>query len=730
MNVSRLITSALVATIAAPPLLSCKSDGGTASPAIPQDVSAIVFLQRAPRNDGVGNVFDYTSFVPGAQLVKLSPPAADGQRTVLTNHAMFSGCDIMSWDLSFDAQTIVLSARLANEPHYQLFVMNADGSNPHPITDGPYDYVYPIFLPGRRVLFTTSKSVEAGSPQFQDEYERQTTAQVGTINLDGTGETLGPRNVSHRVAPALMPDGNVLYTEWRHLGDINDGHLRFMNADMTGMREAFGGEGRGTSNSYLKARHVDTTKAASGRNIHRIVTVATSRDRTLQSGKLLLVDLQETEKQAIVTDLTRQVPADRQPSDTGIGRYYDAEPLGDPRAQKPHFLVSWADGPVESELLAMAATKPNFGLYVFEWDGKDGRRYPLYDDPAMWDVMARPLKARPEPNVTPSPAAADEKSFVVGALNVYESSVFPNLPPGSIAKVRLMEGFSSEEGFPDMFGLTEFDGQSRYGEVPVYPDGSFAAKVPANVPLHMQLVDKFAMSAASEDIWLSGRAGEQRFCGGCHEDRAKTTLISPGSIEAVQRGPLDLDRPRAERVSMDFSYEKVRGVPWDLALQKIFDAKCVSCHDGTPKPGNRSFTVTDMTLGTTQTFTFDLRGQAVKLLVGERNDYDYPASYVSLIGLGMELGENQVTITTADGLPLPTFVAPGSAKGSLVIQKLNPPQRFPTIDMGIRAFPGTAHPADVAPELALTADEYYLLILNIDMGAQFFFRENRPGKAP
>jgi hypothetical protein len=27
----------------------------------------------------------------------------------------------------------------------------------------------------------------------------------------------------------------------------------------------------------------------------------------------------------------------------------------------------------------------------------------------------------------------------------------------------------------------------------------------------------------------------------------------------------------------------------------------------------------------------------------------------------------------------------------------------------------------------LTPDEYYLLILNIDMGGQFFFRENKDG---
>ena len=54
--------------------------------------------------------------------------------------------------------------------------------------------------------------------------------------------TLGARNVSHRVSPALLADGHVLYTEWRHMGMVNDGHLRMMNTDMTGMREAFGGE--------------------------------------------------------------------------------------------------------------------------------------------------------------------------------------------------------------------------------------------------------------------------------------------------------------------------------------------------------------------------------------------------------------------------------------------------------------------------------------------------------
>jgi hypothetical protein len=56
---------------------------------------------------------------------------------------------------------------------------------------------------------------------------------------------------------------------------------------------------------------------------------------------------------------------------------------------------------------------------------------------------------------------------------------------------------------------------------------------------------------------------------------------------------------------------------------------------------------------------------------------------------------------------------------------LNPPQRFPS-DKTVRAFPELAkvHPTDVGGQ-ELTADEYYLLILSIDMGGQYFSRENK-----
>jgi hypothetical protein len=696
------------------------SGSQSSAPVLPADVQAIVFLQRVERNSN-GNVFDYTSFEPGGRIVKLEPPAADGKLTVLTSDPMFDGADFMSWDLSFDAKSIVFSAHLAGADKYHLFTMNLDGTNIRQLTEGDNDYVYPIFLPGQRVLFTTNRNVEADTPQFKDEYERAVTAQVGTINLDGKDLQLGPRNVSHRVAPTLLPDGHVLYTEWRHLGNVNDGHLRMMNADMTGVREAFGGElsapppgMTGGTNSYLRARYVGPS--ADGVSA-RIVAIGTSRDRTLQAGKLLLADLGKSEATSSFADLTRSVPGDRQPSTPGVGRYYDAEPVGDSPGAK--FLVSWADGPVESEILSLGNTRANFGLYVFDVGSET--RFPLYDHPHYWDVQARPVKARPEPPVTASPIQGT--SFVVSAIDVFNSSLGTIPKEADIKdkyKVRLIEGFSGEEGITT-FGTTEFDGQSLFGEVPVQDDGSFAARIPANVPVHMQVVDKFAIAVANEPVWISGRAGEQRTCGGCHENRANPSSILPGQIQAILRGAPDLDVARPQRVSTNYTYGNVRGVPWDKALQPIFDAKCVSCHDGdASKPGNPSFTVTDTTAGTSQTFTFDLRGQKVDVMVGARMTGDFTASYLSIMGLGELIGDNVVMY---DVKP-PVRANPGDAAGSAVIKRLNPPQRFPAVDTQVRRYTGAVHPVDVGGA-ELTPDQYYLIGLSIDMGGQFFSRENK-----
>ena len=200
--------------------------------------NAIVFLQRARRTDA-GDVFQYTSYLPGAHLARLSPPTADGQLVHLCcdQDPAFAQADISDYDLSFDAREIVFSAKLSDSTTYGLYTLTLDHGTIEEIpTDPNRDYVEPIYLPGDKIRFMTNDVVEAGAAQHRCEYERRTTLQLGVINRDGSGQILGPRNLSHRVFPTLLSDGRLLFTQADHLGPQNAGDLMIVNPDLTTAR--------------------------------------------------------------------------------------------------------------------------------------------------------------------------------------------------------------------------------------------------------------------------------------------------------------------------------------------------------------------------------------------------------------------------------------------------------------------------------------------------------------
>ncbi len=701
------------------------------------NVDSLIILQRPKRND-MGDIFQYTSYLPktpsgtNARLVKLEPPTADGVQTTIccNNVPGLENVDISGYDISFDAKQIVFAGKLSANTNYGLFLLTlADGSVEQIPTDPGRDYNSPVFLPGDKIMFTSNAVVEAGAPQHRDEYERGVTLQLGTIGTDGMNEQLGPRNLSHRTFPTLASDGRVMFTQWDHLGPQNAGHLMFANQDMQALREGFGKEGTGASNSTLKAQEI-----APG----RFVAIATSRNRTIQAGALVDIRLGapvtdakgnvsapdgQTEANATYRDLTADVPHDNSPSAETVGRYYDAFPLN--AKDKPDLLVSWSDGPVESGVLGTAGLQANFGVYLY--DTQRNQRRPILDDAEMWDIFARPLQTRTAPPITGSATDASlGGKTMLGSMNVYQSSL-KTFTPGSIYGVRISEGFSSEEGFPEMFGSTMFEGMATLGVSPVRADGSWLATVPSNVPLRVQNIDTFGMSIFSEPVWFSGRPGESRVCGGCHESRSETVTINPGITDAFAFGATAMygDTPRDNRKSMtDFSRDKIMGVAWDTVLQPIFTAKCISCHNGTPGPANPSYTITDPALGTSLTWTFDLRGSAVPPAFAELGgDSAFTMSYLSMAGLDMEAIEEGNLMITGD---YKVYLNPEDARNSLAIKKLNPVQQFPNQNSGVRAFPTAPHMTALG-QTDLSADEFYALILAADNGVSFFARENNPG---
>ena len=709
-------------------------------------IPSIAYLSRAPAE--TGNVFEYLTGGGNDNLFTLTPPTASGVKVNLTK---WTNASINAYDVSFDAREMVFSAEAPGDDHYHIYRVGVDGSNPCDaalgkvsqgpcqITSGAYDEAYPIYIPSGRIFFVSNKNVEGSEvPQFRDEYERATTAQAATCQLDGSDIVLGPRNVSHRVSPTLLSDGRVAVTEWRHLGDTNEGDITILNQDLTNNREGFGREGKGLTNSYLRAKEVSPGV---------MVAIGTSRDRTFQSGKILQINLggtdvtQQSEAHSSAIDFTPEVPGDRTPSFKGVGRYYDVNPVGD--LSKNQYLVSWSDGFVEEETNSMAKAPPDFGIYVFNSASKT--LTPVVNEIGTWETSPIALIKRNEPPaLAGSFNAQGTASTLLAAINVYDSTMFPNLTPGTVKKVRITEGFSSEEGFPNMFGLSDFDGQARLGEMDLSQDNSFKALIPANTPVRIQLIDKYGMAVpasgspgggnASEPIWIQGRAGEARVCGGCHEDRTKTISIAPGSSTLQAMGAVAMDYvglTRQQRTSTDFTADKIMGVPWDKALQPIFDAHCIDCHDGSAGAANPSYTITDMTDMTTFAHTFDLTATPETINAGEMV-YTYSASYISIMGPQMAFEEKAITVTG----DLSVYIDPGNASTSEVIKRINPPARYPNVDLTDRAFAGMpVHPAEIAnynghngadAKYVLTPDEYFVLEMSADNGGQYYSRENKP----
>ena len=153
------------------------------------EVDSIVFIERQARMGGMGDIFQYNSYVAGAKIVKLSPPTADGERTVICcdQESGYEGMDIIDFDLSFDAKTIVLSGRPSQDQKYGLFLLDVESGDINQLpTDPGSDYVYPTFLPGDRILFATNGVVENAFEHVFVDIEEADADQV----LDAAREQL------------------------------------------------------------------------------------------------------------------------------------------------------------------------------------------------------------------------------------------------------------------------------------------------------------------------------------------------------------------------------------------------------------------------------------------------------------------------------------------------------------------------------------------------------------
>jgi hypothetical protein len=725
-------------------------------------VSSIIFITRQHTvtsgqgtsvdvAGGNGQVLDYERYVPGGSLNVLSPPRPDGVLKNITDD--FKTADFNGADVSFDAKQVVFSMKRDAQDRYHIYTAQltpgGDGKfEIHQKTGGDRDDINPIYLPGGRIAFVTNEMYTAMGTRA-DEYEHgRVVTQLATISVDGgdADRRLASQNLSHTVAPWMRHDGKIGYSRWEHLGGVNDVKLFAANPDGTQML-AVGGQHGKPSNALFSVREYQP-------NV--MIGIATSRNRTIHAGALVKIDSRNAtdpvcmdpvraasteanghacldEENTQFEVLTPDVPTGNGPSP--VGRYREPSVLPDGR-----ILVSWADGPV-NDLSEQSITPPDFGVYIYDPATKKNQL--IFNDRNAWELNALPVVARNEPPVIGDLVSKNQDPGTpvrIGSVDITKTSLKETIKGGQFGdglaldaalkratKVRVIEGFSSEgaKGVT-MFGLTMDEGAAILGEAQVYADGSWLAEIPPYLPVHLQPIDQYGMAIRNQRLWIQGMPGEDRRCVGCHEQRSGigAPRLGQNPTVAEQRQAESFFQPIAERTEMPWALDIVKypGSTAKNVVQDILTKKCATCHSGgagDPFAG-QTYTVTSTmpATGASQAYTIpylDLSDRPITVMY-DRKVATYPSSYVSLFfPATMEMGMGNAKPT---GNVPPKWAIVNDARESALMKKLNVKGPDGSFAYGNP----TMHPEDKG--MTLTDEERLTIIRSIDVGGQFYSRQN------
>ena len=511
--------------------------------------------------------FGKSAHVPGAQIVKLSPPTPDGKLTVLTED-FFSAEEP---ELSYDGKKFLFAGQRTADDGCEVWEMSIDGSGLRQITKDMANVCSPYYLPDGRIVFSSTRHVAMTPERRRDEYDRDHSRLAHRCNADGSGVEQISFNISSDSEFIVMRDGRLLFQSWQHHGmrHHTSGASAFftMNPDGTGFIDFWGNQRGGFR---WKQREMPDG---------RIVFIDSTFHHCYGGGQLGMITPGDPNDPQTLEVLTPKV-AVYSPKSEG-GRYRDPYPTQDNR-----LLVVWSPQPAWSGYLNEAGETVQYGIYWFDLETKEVAA-PIYNDPMYQALNPIAIEPQPVPRIIPDHDIDMEKtSGTLLCLNAYLGQLDKEamINPGQIKKIRVIEGFGIHDEdpffrtFPPGIGYSSFGSSSNsisnfeqkrvVGEAPVAEDGSFYVEVPADTVLHWQTVDEQGMALQDALTWAWVRPGERRVCLGCHEQRTMIPDLNAVPLAALQ-APVNLNTPAEKRETIDFRRD----------LTPIIDAKCAGCHN-------------------------------------------------------------------------------------------------------------------------------------------------------
>lgn len=440
----------------------------------------------------------------------------------------------------------------------------------------------PHYLPDGRIVFTSTRQrrtgailLDEGRPQYaaQTEDDREAAFVLHVMTPAGADIRQISFNQSHDLYPAVLPDGSIVFTRWENTLGRNGMHLYRVRPDGTEMALLYGANSHASGSDDGTVQFLRALPLTDGTLLTQLVEF----EPPDFGGDLIAIDTEDfLEMDQAVVESNKPGPGQNQASVNDVrtddqpspgGRFTAAWPLWD---GTDRLLVNWTQcrllenneiRPCTPQKLAdptATAATPLYGVWIY--DPQTETQLPIVV-PAEGEMIAESVAARPRP-LPPvlfdqtgvegfDPALAAQGVGVIDIRSVYDLGGVDTANPdiATLADPGLTVAVDRPARFlratrivpqPDndvrnvpntAFGPNRGLGMREIvAYAPIEPDGSVRIKLPADLPLALEVLDaRGRRTSWRHRNWLQLRPGETVKCQGCH---AANTGMSHGRSEA------------------------------------------------------------------------------------------------------------------------------------------------------------------------------------------------------
>ncbi|MEZ5566535.1 MAG: hypothetical protein R3F24_13985 [Gammaproteobacteria bacterium] len=432
----------------------------------------------------------------------------------------------------------------------------------------------PHYLPDGRIIFSSTRQrqskavlLDEGKPQFEADNENRNEPAfvLHVMNADGSDIHQVSFNQSHDMDPTILANGQVLFSRWDHAAANNEINLYRMNPDGTGLELFYGAQSHATGTDGATVQFVQPREMPDG----KILTIVKPFQTTAAGGNLVAIDAQNFVENLQPTAANSGMLAGPAQSSVVVndvrtddsispgGEFASAYPLFDGTSRmfvawSPCRLLDASQRIVPCSAAALAdpnavAAPPLYGVWVY--DLVANTQAPVFapqEGIIISDIVAAQPRSVPpvifdwESTGTLDPNLMAEGAGLIDIRSVYDIDGTATLniaaladPAQTIAGLRPARFLRLEKpvSLPDRdfldfdnsaFGVSRGQGMREIlGYVPIEPDGSVVAKVPANVPFAVSVLDENGRRfSPRHQNWMQVRPGEVLSCNGCHDPQS------------------------------------------------------------------------------------------------------------------------------------------------------------------------------------------------------------------